>query len=179
MKCSICHLKHDLVRYRKVRAVNKFNSNKCITNLCIGVEGVLALRGEVSAHSEMHPVISRYKLIQLNEVQNATIVVCYPIEELFSCADIFSILSLQNIFYFSATICQDLMLVGSDLMSAGSAKAYSETLTPLAGRPLVVSRMCVVTGPISGWWRVSLCKVLSSDRGLDLSHGIEAAASRQ
>ena len=112
------------------------------------------MRGEVSAHSEVHPVVPWGKLIQLKEVQNPTVVVCYPIEELFFCADRFSILSHQNSIYFSATICHDLMLVGSDLMSVGSAKAYSETLTPLAGRPLVVSRMCVVTGPISGWWKV-------------------------
>ena len=154
VKRRICHLKHDLVRYRKIRTINQFNQIIAYLNLCIGVEGVIALRGEVSAHSEVHPVVPWGKLIQLKEVQNATIVVCYPIEELFSCADRFSILSHQNIIYFSATNCHDFMLVGSDLMSVGSAKAYSETLTPLAGRPLVVSRMCVVTGPISGWWKV-------------------------
>ena len=155
VKRRICHLKHDLVRCRKIRTINQFNQIIAYhVNLCIGVEGVLALRGEVSAHSEVHPVVPWGKLIQLKEVQNATIVVCYPIEELFFCADRFTILSHQNIIYFSATNCHDFMLVGSDLMSVGSAKAYSETLTPLAGRPLVVSRMCVVTGPISGWWKV-------------------------
>ena len=65
VKRRICHLKHDLVRYRKIRTINQFNQIIANLNLCIGVEGVLALRGEVSAHSEVHPVVPWGKLIQL------------------------------------------------------------------------------------------------------------------